>query len=232
MITSLDAYIKSNQIKYIKGHPLCQIHYDSSSFNENLFEKHGISLPKSLTKSYVQRKASYLAGRIACKYIFEHHSIPYNDIGLLENKLPSWPTLTKGSISHTNKVAIAVISVAKDLKGIGIDIESVFNVNTCSTIYKKLLTSKEQTLVIPLDPGYRLLMTLIFSAKESFFKACYPTYKEYFGFHTLCFCDIDWERGELLFSLNSPLFPPFNVHQEFVIDFSVESSTVMTLFEF
>lgn len=98
-------------------------------YDDNLFNKYNIPPIDRFHEVSIRRKAEYLAGRIAA-------SLALNSLGRAEFNLhagedgcPVWPKNIFGSISHTNKIAIACAIQNNDTiySSIGIDIEPIIS---------------------------------------------------------------------------------------------------------
>jgi len=72
------------------------------------------------------------------------------------------------------------------------------------------------------------LVTLIFSAKESLFKALYPHVGNYFGFEAAKLLELHLEAGVLIFELRSSLSSQIISGSRFSVYFCFNEGTVMT----
>lgn len=96
---------------------------------------------------------------------------------------PIFPEKITGSIAHTNNCAVAISALKSDLYSIGIDIEDISRAASFQSIYDRIVTSEEDIL---LSSYSRLLGLLVFSAKESVYKAYFPKIRHFFGFKEAC----------------------------------------------
>jgi enterobactin synthetase component D len=69
--------------------------------------------------------------------------------------------------------------------------------------------------------------TLIFSAKESLFKALYPTVKSYFGFEHARVHDIG--EGYVSLKLNSDFAKLYNLKEIYICYFEIQGKDITTL---
>jgi len=89
------------------------------------------------------------------------------------DRTPRWPVGTVGSISHTTGFAGAVAATTNRMRSIGIDIEAVGRVTT--EIEPRIFTRRESSFLASLSASARdRAATVIFSAKEAFYKCQYP----------------------------------------------------------
>lgn len=89
---------------------------------------------------------------------------------------PCWPRGVVGAITHRGGLALALTGRAGDHAGLGLDLETL--IQRPGEIARVILAPEERARLDP-DP---LTITVIFSAKESLFKALYPQVGVRFGF--------------------------------------------------
>jgi enterobactin synthetase component D len=134
------------------------------------------------------------------------------DIPVAEDgRAPSWPSNVVGSITHSRHLVAAAISDTKLLIGLGIDLEEKDRVKI--ELAKNILSVQD----LKIAPGLseRELLTLIFSAKESLYKALYPLVKKYFGFDKAAVTKIDLENKVFIIELLDVLSADFNPKKRF-----------------
>jgi 4'-phosphopantetheinyl transferase EntD len=93
---------------------------------------------------------------------------------------PLWPRGTVGSITHCEGYAAAVACSASDLASIGIDAERAGAVDSD---VEELICAPEELRWCRRAQGPVDRRTLVFSAKESAYKALYPLVGRPIGFH-------------------------------------------------
>lgn len=147
-----------------------------------------IAIPDSFDNMLMKRRSEYLAGRICAIKALEQLDIKTEDIkGLRQlcDRTPDWPNGIVGSITHTDTIAAACVGKSYLYNNIGIDIEKIMDIETCESIIDVILTLNEFENINYLNKtriSYEGLVTLIFSAKETLFKALYPNIGYVFGF--------------------------------------------------
>ena len=98
-----------------------------------------------------------------------------------ENRCPRWPEGIVGSISHTDDTAGVALARTRDYLSLGFDIEARGAVT--AELRDMVLTKREQAQIESYsDPDFA---TLIFSCKESIYKAVYPLAGEFLEFHDI-----------------------------------------------
>nr|WP_246722662.1 4'-phosphopantetheinyl transferase superfamily protein [Aliikangiella sp. G2MR2-5] len=168
----------------IKG---CQVDFEISEYEDRLFVAWGIDCPPKIRRAVVKRKAEFLAGRIAAGFVLSKLNLENHNITIGKNREPVWPLGINGSITHTNSKAAAIIAPDKDITFLGLDREDWIDSRVSREIVSSILDSYEihqlesaNTNLAHFDYNQRL--TILYSAKETFFKALHPKIKSYFDF--------------------------------------------------
>lgn len=189
------------------GLSLVLAQYDGSRFQPALFEQAGIAYPASLQHSVVKRQAEFLAGRLAAARALRHYGLEQQQIAIGRQREPLWPAGYVGSISHTQGFAAAIVRPETEFVGLGLDLEARLSAASQQAMLSVVVNSLEQQrlsqatdLLTQAD-----LLTLVFSAKESFFKAAYPQVQDYFDFDALEFLRLDHPTQTLYFRCATPL---------------------------
>ncbi|TDO98908.1 4'-phosphopantetheinyl transferase family protein [Marinomonas balearica] len=143
--------------------------------------------PEGYEKWVVKRKASFVAGRLAVQNLLQHVNIPNVVISRAEDGSPIWPKGWKGSIAHADNQAVACVishdlKNSKNLTGLGIDVENLEKSNLLFETQKMIANDGEVILLESRGYARDIALTMIFSIKESVFKAVYPAYGKYFDF--------------------------------------------------
>ena len=129
-----------------------------------------------------KRKHEFIAGRIAARRGLKQFAL--DDFPILKGKHgePLWPQGLVGSITHTADFRCCAVSSNEDLLSVGIDAEVI------QTPDKELL----QLIALPDEIAWLKrqataeqteLFTLLFSAKEAFYKCQYPLTGRWLEFH-------------------------------------------------
>lgn len=156
--------------------------FDNNFLVENDFFRYQIFSPPQLQKAVAKRKAEYLAGRFCAKQVLSSLNIHPCDILSGNDRAPIWPDNIIGSITHTQGIAMAMACHHADIAGIGIDIEQLMSDKQEQELQKQILHPEEYSQFKQLAEQISHPLTIVFSAKESIFKALYPSVKQFFGF--------------------------------------------------
>lgn len=149
-----------------------------SSARPHPFELQAISAATSAS-----RRQEFLTGRYCARQAALQLGL---ELGPLsrdpETGAPLWPTEVVGSITHTSKVAAAVLAPSRSFRGVGLDLESQSRL-IAPGISRHVCTPAEEVLLEHLPESARdLRLKLIFSAKESIYKCLFPQVLQTIGF--------------------------------------------------
>ncbi|MDO5604515.1 MAG: 4'-phosphopantetheinyl transferase superfamily protein [Paracoccus sp. (in: a-proteobacteria)] len=148
-------------------------------------------VPPEPVGASVRRRLDYQAGRLAAADALAALTGCADAVGRGPDGAPVWPQGIVGAISHADGRAVALTGHATRYAGLGVDLEAL--VTNPEDIAPVVLTGTEAARL----PHDALHMTLTFSAKESLFKALYPTLRRFFGFDAAELVELDAERGKL-----------------------------------
>lgn len=122
--------------------------------------------PALLNRYGHKRQAEHLAGRIAAVHALREvgeKRVPHPG----DRGQPLWPAPWFGSISHCGNTALAVVSH----EPVGVDIERLFDCRLAQELENSVITPAERLVIACCDLAFELALTVVFSAKESVFKA-------------------------------------------------------------
>ena len=129
------------------------------------------------------RRAEFTLGRMCAhealsRFGLESEPILRNP----ETREPCWPDSVWGSITHSAGFAAVAVGLKKEIRGVGIDLES-FSRSVDFKIRSHVCVDSELEWLesLPNEQANRALR-IIFSAKESIFKCIYPGTKTYLSF--------------------------------------------------
>ncbi len=131
-------------------------------------------------QAVLARRRTFRLGRSAAHMALA--SMGHDDGPILagDAREPVWPRGVVGSISHTTDIGIAIVAPGIRTDGIGVDVE---HRRHAPEFENRIPRPEEREWLddLPLAERADALLAL-FSAKESIFKAFYPTVRTYFGF--------------------------------------------------
>lgn len=105
----------------------------------------------------------------------DHRLLSRPVIGQLPSRAPSWPAGYVGSITHSRNWVWAAVASDQQLCGLGIDTEPVADANIARQVAPSIGHKNEwQSLDDALGWPHAALFSLLFSAKETFYKLWQP----------------------------------------------------------
>ncbi|WP_038343275.1 4'-phosphopantetheinyl transferase family protein [Acinetobacter sp. A47] len=159
--------------------------------------------PKYLEYALTSRIKEFWAGRLLAEEILKKYFDYHLSITHKTSKLPQWPKGTVGCISHTYDYVIAAVS--SESKYLGIDMEYIVDKNVLEESKNLVLTISEQSfweLKYNKTISFCEYFTLVFSLKESLYKAVYPLAKKYIDFLEVTVIELDFEKKEAFLKFN------------------------------
>jgi enterobactin synthetase component D len=186
-------------------------------------------LPPGISTAFEARRHSFLAGRLCAERCIEELGVQPQGVGRDPSGSPVWPEGVKGSITHTAHVAHAISCSGPSLHGMGIDSEPFVDGEQALAIEQHCCTVRERAVLASSEERQRLL-TLIFCAKEAFYKAIYAQVRRYVDFLDVELKSVDWRQS--LFVIEPLASGPFagvlpTLQGHFVIDGSQLHAAVL-----
>lgn len=165
-------------------------------FQSTLFAHHGIDFPAHIRNSVTKRQAEFIAGRLCAQAILAAYGLEQQPVGIGSQREPLWPPGFVGSITHNGHYAAAIACPAATLLGLGIDIESVIQDEARQAMVDLVVSRAEADLLRAAagELSFECLLTLVFSAKESFFKAAFAQVRAFVDFDAVNVEAIDVAR--------------------------------------
>lgn len=189
-----------------------------------------IQYDQKVESYHPNRKNEFILGRVCASKAYELCtgrellSLPVNT-----DRSPAWPIDVVGSISHNQYWVGAAVANHDDLIGVGIDfevmgrtkLELAKQIRSPGDILKHAELSDEE------------LLTVIFSCKESLYKALYPSVKKFFGFEDAAVREIDLVNGTFTIELLTQLSLKFgiNSHKSFQGRLALNNRNCLTVLE-
>lgn len=157
-------------------------------------------LPSELeyvSRAHPKRIGDFAAGRACARAALAALGVPDFALHPAGDRQPIWPEGFTGSITHTTGFCAAVVSSRRSQSALGLDSEVVGA--PTEDIWATICGPDEQHWLDALPDAERpAAITLLFSAKEAFYKCQYPLVGEWLDFHDLIIQVRDWSqrRGE------------------------------------
>jgi 4'-phosphopantetheinyl transferase EntD len=149
-----------------------------------------------------QRRREFAAGRVCARYLLARLNIGDFAVLMGADRQPIWPPSVVGSITHTADFCAAVAADKAQLRALGIDTE--LNGSVKPELWRRLFLPPEIEWLSSLEKLQRpQAATLLFSAKEAFYKCQYPLTQEKLGFHDAVI-QADWGQSSGAFTVQAP----------------------------
>ncbi|WP_374960898.1 4'-phosphopantetheinyl transferase [Spongiibacter tropicus] len=156
---------------------ICQ--FDVNHYRPALFELLDIVMPAKLAGAKDSRCADYLAGRCAARQALVMAGA--DEVAPLRGASGEvlWPPGLQGAISHHGDHALCVVS----REGFpGIDLERVMRPEVCREVAGLVGHLSERRLLRESGMPEAEAISILFSAKESLYKALFPALRHYVDF--------------------------------------------------
>lgn len=175
--------------------------FDRARFDKGLFDTFSIRHLAPVQRANGIRQAEYLAGRVLARLASLHLAGTEAEILCGAAGEPIWPDGLTGSISHSNDLVMCVAS-ADLVKCVGVDVQHRLSKAERVAVCDTALTRRD---ISTLDAMHRLSdldLALVFSAKETVFKALFPSTRVYIDFEDFAVSGITTD-GHILMHANS-----------------------------
>jgi enterobactin synthetase component D / holo-[acyl-carrier protein] synthase len=148
-----------------------------------------------------KRAEEFAAGRSCARLLLREFGIASGPIGVGDERQPLWPDGLVGSITHTRGLCAAVLAPQAAMRSLGIDSEVKGGVKT--ELWRGICTPAETAWLGSLPQSEQAAAaTLIFSAKEAFYKCQFPLTQERLGFHVVSVEIPAWGLGQGFFRIH------------------------------
>ena len=157
----------------------------------------------------LKRRREFTAGRNCARRALVALGLPESPLLSGAQREPLWPSGVVGSITHSGGYCAAAVGRATRYAGIGIDCERHLPVS--EGVVRLVCTARERAWLANAPDHDIQWPTLIFSAKESFYKVWFPLTGRWLGFEAATLT-IDPARSTFQIELDRPLRAAFGDH--------------------
>jgi 4'-phosphopantetheinyl transferase EntD len=180
---------------------------------------------RHLGRAVPRRQREFAAGRQCARRALAEFGISDFALEVAADRQPVWPQLIIGSITHTQGFCAAVAARRGELVALGIDTEQAGRVH--AELWPRICGPEMDWLHGLPESDRTLAATLIFCAKEAFYKCQYTLFGEWLGFEDAR-VELNWSRAAPRFlvyplrpiqaaeRLHFPLAGRYLVHEGFV----------------
>ena len=134
-----------------------------------------------VARSVEKRVKEFAAGRLCARAGLTELGLEPTPLLPGPDRMPIWPSGVVGSITHTDGYCVAVVGLETQFAAIGVDAECIGDVNT--SVWQLTMRAEELSRLRNLEEAARRQMaTVIFSAKEAFYKCQYAVTRSWLEF--------------------------------------------------
>jgi 4'-phosphopantetheinyl transferase EntD len=140
-----------------------------------------------------KRAAEFATARTCARSALAAIGVPASSLVPHIDRSPAWPPDVKGSITHTHDICAVAVTCSPLFAAVGIDIEMERAVG--DELVDLICGPDERAWLESADKEERAdMLTMLFSAKEAFYKCQYPITKSFLDFRDVQLA-IDVGRG-------------------------------------
>ena len=205
----------------------CGVALDLAGLARHVSPERAASLvPPELARAIARRQMSFIAGRLCAEEALRRLG-RRGPVGRGRAGEPLWPLNVVGSITHTDRLACALVAAAAaGTRGVGIDSEQIDDDASLQAVLSVCCTPRERATLFPggrAPREDRLVATVVFALKEAFYKAIHPAVGRFVDFDELEVHAIDAAAGRA--SLR-PCLPELPMNVSFTGRYDVQDGTV------
>jgi 4'-phosphopantetheinyl transferase EntD len=139
---------------------------------------------QNIAQAVDSRRRQFTAGRLLARRAWQELGVPPSALLNDEQRVPTWPAGIVGSITHTHGWCGAVVARASEFGALGADVEAASALDL--DLWQRVCRPEEREFLGRQSQGLAgLLAKAVFSAKESIYKALYPTVRVFLDFQAM-----------------------------------------------
>lgn len=185
-----------------------------------------VNLPPALAGAVPRRQAEFLAGRLCAALCLRALGAGDLTVPINPDRSPHWPPGFVGSISHSADQVCAVVARQSRYRLLGVDLEPLMPKAQAQDLAATILAPADAAQCPP-NLDLAAFVTVIFSAKEAFYKAIYPSLGRVIGFHDVVLHQFG--PHDLRLALAATVPPPPAIAPEFLVHYDLGRETCLCL---
>lgn len=193
------AFLAPLRIVSAPDHPeivLAEQRFNIDAYDPSLFSRLGIAPHDALARSVAKRQAEYLASRYASQVLLSRTGIAGFQVRNADDRAPIWPAGIRGALTHSHQRAAIALCAAECGYQPGIDSERLLTSARADALHSAIILPEEHALLMQCGLPFATALTLAFSMKESLYKALYPRYRQFMGFHSAALVALSAEGAQ------------------------------------
>lgn len=205
--------------------------FDSASFSDSQFSHASIACPEPVARSVQKRRAEFFYGRLCARFALHNIGVSSAQVDIGPNREPCWPQQVVGSITHSDVLAAGAVVSSDVCAGLGIDLAERIGRAASEELIGIVVSPREYKYLCTLSAcqDVDVCATLVFSAKESFFKAVFNQVQQYFDFDAIEVLDLDFAASTMQFEVQQTLCAGIIAGRRFRIPFVLLGKHVLTV---
>lgn len=208
--------------------PLLAVSYFApQKYHDALAVEWGIPLPARLQQAVNKRRAEYLASRVLARSVMAELGVDDFILTNAPDRSPLWPAGIQASLSHS--AGVVVVAATRQPCAVGIDVEQLMSETTAQETATLLMNTQEQQLLRTLPVSFSAAATLLFSLKESVYKALWPQLHQPMDFLDAALVSVDVAQQRATLRLTQHFGERFARGTLLDADFIWQESQVITL---
>jgi 4'-phosphopantetheinyl transferase EntD len=207
--------------------PIAWCEFDQQHWLAELHQLWQLPLPTPLHSAVIKRKAEHLASRWLAQQRMAQLGLPDFVLRNAPDRSPLWPAGIQGSLSHTRN--IAVIAATREPLCVGVDVEHMMSEETAVETADLLMSAAEKRRLHAQTLPFAHAATLLFSLKESVYKALWPQLHQPMDFPQAEIVELDVKAGVARLQLTQDFGKGFDQCALLQAHFWLDATLVVTL---
>lgn len=137
----------------------------------------------SVAQAVETRRKQFTAGRILARDAWQRLGVPAQPLLNDEQRVPRWPAGVVGTITHTQGWCAAAVAKSEHFAALGADVEAATALER--GLWERICRPAERHLLESSAERAGILGKAFFSAKESIYKALYPSVRVFLDFQAM-----------------------------------------------
>jgi 4'-phosphopantetheinyl transferase EntD len=159
---------------------VAEVDPDSVTAGAGLFPEEA----RAVAHAVESRRRQFTAGRLLARRAWRDLGVPPLPLVNDEQHVPRWPEGVVGTITHTHGWCASAVALATQIEALGADVEAATPLDPA--LWERICRPEERRwLERHESPAARLLAKAFFSAKESVYKALFPSVRAFLDFQAM-----------------------------------------------
>ena len=137
----------------------------------------------SVAQAVETRRKQFTAGRMLARDAWQRLGVPPQPLLNDDQRVPRWPAGLVGTITHTHGWCAAAVAKAEHFAALGADVEAATPLD--QGLWERICRPAERRLLESSGERAGIMGKAFFSAKESIYKALYPSVRVFLDFQSM-----------------------------------------------